>query len=103
MHEFMCTHSGVFTWDDMEWGLWHHDFFVPVDIPTVKHKVWVERSIPIPRGQLEEFCKVIAQGKRTGVQKGAKWWQLSTSPFSATNQFKHVLVRRYSGIRLVVQ
>jgi hypothetical protein len=55
MHEFMCAHNDVFTWDDSEWGLWHHDFFSPVEFLTIEHKVWVEWSILIPRGQLEEF------------------------------------------------
>jgi hypothetical protein len=33
----------------------------------VEHETWVERSIPIPRGQLEEFCKVIKKKIDAGM------------------------------------
>ena len=67
MHHFMCLQNEVFAWDDSERGTWKQEFFPPVEFPTVEHKVWIERPIPIPRGQLVEFCKVIKKKIDAGV------------------------------------
>ncbi|KAF8166900.1 hypothetical protein K438DRAFT_1616465 [Mycena galopus ATCC 62051] len=62
MHHFMMEQSEAFAWDDSEprCGC-KHEFFPPVEVPIVEHKVWVEKGIPIPRGQLEQVCKIIKQ------------------------------------------
>jgi hypothetical protein len=48
MHHFMTVQRDTFVWDDSEHGTWKEEFFPPVEIPTVEHKVWIERPIPIP-------------------------------------------------------
>jgi hypothetical protein len=40
-----------------------------VELLLVEHETLVERSIPIPRGQLEEFCKIIKKRLDAGVYK----------------------------------
>ena len=67
LHHFMMVQDTAFAWDDSERGSFKHEFFPPVEIPVVEHKVWVERSIPIPRGQLEEVCKIIKNKIDAGV------------------------------------
>lgn len=93
MHHFMSLQEGAFAWDDNERGTWRHDFFPPVEIPTVEHKVWVERSIPIPRGQLSEFCKVIKKKIDAGVYE--------PSNSSYRSKFFGVLKKDGKSIRLV--
>ena len=66
-HEFMMKQEKGFAWEDSERGTFRHDFFPPVEFPVIEHNTWVERSIPIPRGQLEEFCKVIKNKIDAGV------------------------------------
>jgi hypothetical protein len=58
MHHMVTIQNEVFAWNDDEQGMWKHDQFSLVEIP-VEHAVWVEKSLPIPRGQLTEFCVVI--------------------------------------------
>lgn len=67
LHNFMMVQNEAFAWDDSERGSFRHDFFPPVEIPVVEHKVWVERSIPIPRGQLEMVCDIIRKKIDAGV------------------------------------
>ena len=93
MHNFMMLHQDAFTWNDSERGSLRHDFFPPVEIPTVKHEVWVEKSIPIPRGQLEEFCKVI----KTKIDAGV--YEPSNSSYRS--KFFGVIKKDGKSIRLV--
>ena len=67
MHHFMCLQNEVFAWDDSERDTWKKEFFPPVEFPPVEHKVWIKRPIPIPRGQLAEFRKVIEKKIDAGV------------------------------------
>ncbi|KAJ6587901.1 hypothetical protein B0H19DRAFT_853947, partial [Mycena capillaripes] len=67
MHHFVDLHKNTFVWTDAERGTWKEEFFPNVEIPTVEHKVWIEKPIPIPRGQLEEFCEVIKKKIDAGV------------------------------------
>ncbi len=71
MHEFMMKQEKAFAWNDEERGSFRHDFFPPVEIPVVEHETWVERSIPIPRGQLEETCKLIKRKIDAGVYESS--------------------------------
>lgn len=71
MHEFMMKQEAVFAWNDVERGSFRHDFFPPVEIPVIEHEAWVERSIPIPRGQLEETCKSIKKKIDAGVYESS--------------------------------
>ena len=57
LHHFMMQQSYGFAWDDTERGSFREDFFPPIDIPTVPHKPWVLKNIPIPPGLYTEICK----------------------------------------------
>nr|GAT49427.1 predicted protein [Mycena chlorophos] len=67
LHEFVKAHEEAFAWTAEERGTFRHDFFPPVEFPVVEHETWVEKTIPIPRGQLAEFCKVIKNKIDAGV------------------------------------
>jgi hypothetical protein len=64
-----------------------------VEIPTVEHAVWVERSIPILCGQLTEFCAVIKKKIDAGV------YEPSNSSYHS--KFFGVLKKDGKSIRLV--
>ena len=93
MHNLMMLHQDAFAWIDQERGSLRQDFFPPIEIPTVKHEVWVEKSIPIPRGQLEEFCRVI----KTKIDAGV--YEPSNSSYRS--KFFGVLKKDGKSIRLV--
>ena len=57
----MMQHQDAFTWNDTERGHFREDFFLPIVMPVVPHKPWVQRNIPIPPGLYNEVCKVIQQ------------------------------------------
>jgi hypothetical protein len=93
MHHFMMLQEIAFAWDDSERGSVRHDFFPPVEIPVIDHKVWVEWSIPIPRGQLEEFCRVIKNKIDAGV------YEPSNSSYHS--KFFGVIKKDGKSVRLV--
>ena len=93
MHHFMMLQNEAFAWDDSERGSFKHEFFPPVEIPTVEHGVWIEKSIPIPRGQLDEFCKVIKKKIDAGVYE--------PSNSSYRTKFFGVIKKDGKSIRLV--
>jgi hypothetical protein len=59
MHSFMSIQNAAFAWCDPERGHFREDFFPPINIPTILHKPWAERNIPIPPGIYEEVCRLI--------------------------------------------
>lgn len=60
VHHMLMIHESAVAWTDEERGTFKEEFFPPVKFPIKPdHKVWVERNIPIPPGQLEEVCKVL--------------------------------------------
>jgi len=93
MHNFMMLHQDAFAWDDSERGSLRKDFFPPVEIPTVEHEVWVEKSIPIPRGRLDEFCRLIKTKLDAGVYE--------ESNSSYRTKFFGVLKKDGKSLRLV--
>ena len=93
LHHFMMVQDEAFAWDDSERGTFRHDFFPPVEFPLVEHKVWVERSIPIPRGQLEMVCKLIKEKIEAGVYE--------PSNASYRTKFFGVVKKDGKSIRLV--
>ncbi len=93
MHNMLVMQKEALAWNDNERGSLRHDFFPPIEIPTVEHKVWVEKSIPIPRGQLEEFCKIIKQKIDAGVYE--------PSNASYRSKFFGVIKKDGKSIRLV--
>src|ERR1700761_3496236 len=93
LHEIVGNHEQAFAWDDDERGSFRHDFFPPVEFPLVEHEAWVERSIPIPRGQLGEFCKIIKKRLDAGVYE--------PSNASYRSKFFGVIKKDGESIRLV--
>ena len=67
MHHLMMLQNQAFAWDDTERGRFREDFFPPIIIPTVEHKPWVYRNIPIPSGIYEEVCKMVQRKIDAGV------------------------------------
>src|SRR6201996_5661749 len=93
LHDFMTKQEKAFAWNDEERGSFRHDFFPPVEIPVVEHEPWVEKGIPIPRGQLEEFCKIIRKKIDAGVYE--------PSNASYRGKFFGVIKKDGKSIRLV--
>ena len=67
VHHLIMEQNQAFAWDDSERGRFRTDFFPPVVFPTVEHKPWVYRNIPIPPGIFEEVCKIVQQKIDAGV------------------------------------
>ena len=67
MHSFMSIQNAAFAWCDPECSHFREDFFPPIDIPTILHKLWVECNIPIPPGIYEEVCHLIKIKLDAGV------------------------------------
>ena len=67
MHHFMCAQNLGFAWCDLEHGHFREDFFPPIKIPTILHKPWAQRNIPIPPGIYEEVCQIIRNKLNAGV------------------------------------
>ncbi len=59
MHHFMSIQNEGFAWSDKEHGHFREDFFPPIEIPTILHKPWAQRNIPILPGIYEEVCWMI--------------------------------------------
>ena len=59
LHHLMMQQNQAFAWDDTERGRFREDFFPPIIIPTVEHRPWVYRNIPIPSGLYEEVCGIV--------------------------------------------
>jgi hypothetical protein len=55
----MCLQNGVFAWTDQERGHFCEDFFPPIEIPTIPHKLWAQCNIPIPPGIYDDVCRII--------------------------------------------
>jgi hypothetical protein len=66
-HQFMCLQNEGFAWTDLERGHFCEDFFPPINIPTIPHKPWAQRNIPIPPGIYDEVCQLIKRKIDTGV------------------------------------
>ena len=67
VHHLVMEQNRAFAWDDTERGRFREDFFPPVVIPTIEHKPWVYRNIPIPPGIFEEICGMVQQKIKAGV------------------------------------
>jgi len=67
MHHFMSVQDLGFAWCDQERGHFREDFFPPIEIPTIPHKPWTQRNIPIPPGIYEEVCRIIRNKIDAGV------------------------------------
>jgi hypothetical protein len=67
MHQFMCLQNKAFIWNDLERGHFCKDIFLPIEIPTILHKPWAQRNIPIPPGIYNKVCCIIKHKIDTGV------------------------------------
>ena len=67
MHQFMCLHQDGFAWHDSERGHFREDYFPPVEMPTVPHKPWIVRNLPIPPGIFDQVCKEIQRKIDAGI------------------------------------
>jgi hypothetical protein len=67
LHRFMCLQNEGFAWTDLERGHFREDFFPPIDMPTIPHKPWAQRNIPIPPGIYDEVCRLIKRKIDAGV------------------------------------
>ena len=67
MHHFMVIHQDGFAWDDSERGHFKEEFFPPIEIPTITHKPWVVRNMPIPPGIYKNVCELIQRKIKAGV------------------------------------
>ena len=59
VHHFMCLQNGTFVWSNKERRYFREDFFLPIDIPTLPHKPWAQRNIPIPPRIYDKVCRLI--------------------------------------------
>ena len=67
LDDMIKNQETAFAWTDAERGSFRRDFFPPVEIPTVAHKPWVLRNIPIPPGLYKEVCDQIRKKIASGV------------------------------------
>lgn len=67
VHHLMMEQDLAFAWEDSERGRFRVDFFPPVVMPTVEHKPWVYRNIPIPSGIYDEVCQLVKKKIEIGV------------------------------------
>jgi hypothetical protein len=67
MHHLVMEQNQAFAWDDSKRGWFRVDFFPPIVFPTVEHKPWVYRNIPIPAGIYDEVCKLVQKKIDAGV------------------------------------
>jgi hypothetical protein len=86
LHYFMMVHNKNFAWNDLERGTFKEKYFPPVKLPVLKdHRVWVEKNIPIPPGQLDEVCKVLRANIEANVYEPSngpyrtKWFSVLKS------------------------
>ena len=63
----MSIQNEGFTWCNKERGHFQEDFFPQIEIPTIPHKPWAQRNIPIPPGIYEEVCRLIKVKIDAGV------------------------------------
>lgn len=94
VHHMLSIHESTVAWNDEERGTFKEEFFPPVRFPVKPgHKVWVERNIPIPPGQLDEVCKVL----RASI--AANIYEPSNGPYRT--KYFGVLKSDKKSIRLV--
>jgi hypothetical protein len=67
MHHLMSVQNEGFAWCDSERGHFKEDFFPQIEIPTIPHRPWTQRNIPIPPGIYEEVCRLIKVKIDAGV------------------------------------
>jgi hypothetical protein len=59
VHHLIMQQNEAFAWDDTKKGKFREEFFPPVDMLTIKHKLWVLKNIPIPLGMYQKVCEAV--------------------------------------------
>ena len=67
LDDLVLSQETAFAWTDLERGKFKAEFFPPVEMPTVEHKPWVRKNIPIPPGIYHEVCEQIKRKIAAGV------------------------------------
>lgn len=67
LHDVIANQNEAFAFDDSEGGRFRSDFFPPVFVPTIEHKPWVLKNIPIPPGLYDEICRIVKSKIDAGV------------------------------------
>jgi hypothetical protein len=57
----------IVAWWNHDSGHFREDFFPPIEIPTIPHKPWAQRNIPIPPGIYDDVCRIIKNKIEAGV------------------------------------
>ena len=93
LHQFMIIHQTAFAWNDDQRGHFREDFFPAVEMPTIPHKPWVVKNIPIPPGIYDSVCKVLQRKIEAGV------FELSNSSYRS--RWFCVVKKDGSSLRMV--
>ena len=67
MHHLMSIQNEGFAWCDPKRGHFKEEFFPQIEIPTILHKPWTQRNIPIPLEIYDEVCLLIKVKIDTGI------------------------------------
>ena len=76
-HNVIVLREKSIAFSEEERGVLKHSYGLPYVIPTVPHKPWQKRPIPIPTAIREEVIKLIRQRLKTGL------YEQSTSSYSS--------------------
>ena len=60
-------HEGVLAWEASDRGVFKEEFFEPIRFPTVFHKPWSRKNIPIPPGIMEEVIEIFKEKIANGA------------------------------------
>ena len=71
LDDMVKNQEGAFAWTDLERGKFKSEYFPPVEMPTVEHKPWVLKNIPIPPGIYREVCEQIKRKIAAGVYESS--------------------------------
>ena len=71
LDDMVKNQEGAFAWTDLECGKFKSEYFPPVEMPTVEHKPWVLKNIPIPPGIYREVCEQIKRKIAAGVYESS--------------------------------
>jgi hypothetical protein len=69
VHHFMCLQNSAFVWTDQECRHFCKDFFLPIEILTILHKLWAQCNIPILPSIYDDVCRIIRNKIKASVYK----------------------------------
>ena len=80
VHHLIMQQNEAFTWDDTEKGKFREEFFPPVEMLTIEHKLWVLKNILILPGMYQRVCEALKIKMDTGTYESlsslyqSKWF-----------------------------